>query len=73
MAEGFIEKIVFEYEWTSGGEQFRLIDVGAGPMRLQVLKDGEWVKESEHYEWGVLTHRIKSLAAITNNFIQFYH
>ena len=66
---GFIEKIVIEDEWTSGGEQFRLIYVGAGPMRLQVIKDGEWVQEKACYEWGVLTNRIKSLAAITNNFI----
>lgn len=61
MADGFIEKIIVLDEWQSGSESFRLINKGAGPVELQILKDGEWVAESTCYTWGVITHRLLEL------------
>jgi hypothetical protein len=61
MVDSFVERIAVFDEWKSGGETFRLMNPGAGPDRLQVLKEENWVDEKSHYEWGVLTNRFKSL------------
>jgi hypothetical protein len=49
-------------EWVSGGEEFRLVDCGAGPKSLRVLRGGIWVEESGHYVHGVLCNRIEHYA-----------
>lgn len=66
MCDGFVENITVFDEWVSGGESFRLINPGAGPDKLQVLREGIWVDEQRHYEWGVLTSRLKSLVKKDN-------
>jgi len=63
MGEGFVENIKVLSEWEAGGELFRLVNLGAGPDVLQVNKHGLWVKESECYEWGVITKRVAKLSA----------
>lgn len=59
MCEGFVENVTVFDEWKSGGESFRLVNLGAGPDRLQVLKEGTWVDEKEHYKWDVTVNRLK--------------
>lgn len=61
MADAFVENIVVFDEWESGGEIFRLMNPGAGPDKLQILREGKWVDEQSHYEWGVITKRLKML------------
>ena len=62
MNSGFVEKIEVTDEWESCGEQFRLVDRGAGPRELQIKRDRRWVAESPQYIHGVLCSRIESLA-----------
>jgi hypothetical protein len=64
VGETFEEDLKVITEWESGGEKFRLINLGAGPDQLQVMNIGadEWKRERGHYEWGVLTHHIKKLS-----------
>ncbi len=50
--------------WVAGGESFRLIDPGAGPSELQVLKDGKWAMELPIYTHGILCHRIATLRGV---------
>lgn len=58
----FVEKIKVTDQWESGGENFRLVDHGAGPRELQIERDGRWVAESPQFIHGVLCTRIESLA-----------
>lgn len=61
MLDSFVVNVTVFDEWESGGERFRLINQGAGPDKLQVFKNSEWVEEKECYKWGVLTSRVKEL------------
>ena len=58
----FVEKIKVTDQWESGGENFRLVDRGAGPRELQIERDRRWVAESPQYVHGVLCARIEFLA-----------
>lgn len=57
----FKEQVKTLDEWRSGDEDFRLVDLGAGPTQLQIKQSGAWIKEKDHYSWGVLISRIKFL------------
>ena len=48
-------------EWVSQIDRFRLVDLGAGPVELQVQQDGEWVPEQSYFKWGIVTHRLLEL------------
>jgi hypothetical protein len=58
---GFVQKITVVDEWESGGQNFRLVDLGAGPYQLQLMRDGSWVPESAHFVHCVLCERIVKL------------
>jgi hypothetical protein len=58
---GFVENIKVFDVWVSGKEQYRLINPGAGPDKVQVQKEDVWVDEKPQYSWGVLTARFKEL------------
>lgn len=55
---GFEKTTTVLDEWTSEGESFRLVDLGAGPQELQIEKSGKWVPEQSFYIHGILCHRI---------------
>ena len=61
MCDTFERIITIIDEWESGGDKFRLVNLGAGPDRLQILDNGKWKEESNCFKWGVLTNRIKML------------
>jgi len=59
LGTSFSESTTIKDQWESGGEQFRLIDIGAGPLLLQVMDNGEWRAERPHYALGVLCDRLE--------------
>lgn len=65
MSDSFTERIKVISEWVvKDGEQFRLVDKGAGPRELQHADAGEMFHpERECYVHGVLCHRIEQLEA----------
>lgn len=63
MCEGFYVKEEVLDEWESEGEGYCLVDKGAGPVRLEVCKNGKWVPEKPCYEWAVVIERLLSLKA----------
>lgn len=48
-------------EWVAGDEKFRLVYLGSGPNQLQIHRLGEWVEESAHFRWGLITARLLKL------------
>lgn len=58
----FTERLLIKDEWKTKSDQYRLVDLGAGPMKLQKRSNGEWVEESLCYQWGVVVSRIEQLA-----------
>ncbi len=60
--ETFVVNLTVIDEWEVGGDNYRLVNLGAGPDQLQILDNGVWREESVCYQWPVLTHRIKDLA-----------
>jgi len=58
---GYSEKEEVLDEWRSGNDAYRLINDGAGPMKLQVFEAGRWQPESSNYVHGMLTNRIVQL------------
>lgn len=64
MNESFEENIKVLSEWSDEYEEFRLVNLGAGPYQLQVKKFDEWVKEKRCFEWGVLCHQLIKLTVL---------
>lgn len=63
---GYAMDVSIVDEWASGGDRFRLVNLGAGPDELQLLRDGMWVPESPQYVHGVLCARICQLRTINH-------
>lgn len=61
MSDMYVEKLTTIDTWSAGGEAFRLVNTGAGPMELQVKRKDSSIPESNCYTHGVLCHRIKTL------------
>lgn len=61
MNETFIESFKVTSEWKSGGDNYRLVDKGAGPKELQILTGDTWREESRCYIHSTLCNRIESL------------
>jgi len=71
MSDTFIEKISVLDEWSISDEDFRLVDKGAGPNELQVMRNGVWKSEKSFYTHSVLTHRIKELSLRNHQLADF--
>jgi len=67
MQETFAQRITVKDEWESGGQRYRLVNLGAGPDELQTINpltnDTDWRPETRCYVHGVLCSRIASLAS----------
>jgi hypothetical protein len=64
--DSYPQKLEVISEWTAGGENFRLVDLGAGPMQLQIKRHGAWVPESQQYIHSILCSRISCLSNASN-------
>ncbi len=62
MNEGFVINISIIDQWKSQNDTYRLVNLGAGPDTLQVLKNEEWVEETQCYVHSELCNRIKTLS-----------
>lgn len=59
---GYSPNIQIKDEWKQQGEVYRLIDTGAGPLKLEILtEDSGWKNEADHFAWGVMCRRISIL------------
>ena len=55
MNNGFEQDIIEHARWTNTlGEVLRLVNMGAGPDVLQILRDGKFIDESNHFKWSGL-------------------
>ncbi len=61
MNNGFVQNVKIIDQWESGGEHFRLVDIGAGPYELQRKSGKSWQKENEIFVHGILGHCIECL------------
>lgn len=71
MCDSFVEDITVIDEWQVDNDRYRLVNLGAGPDRLQIFtsyynKDDViykqvWEDERSFYNVAVLTRRIKEL------------
>ncbi|MCG8431385.1 MAG: hypothetical protein MJA29_09465 [Candidatus Omnitrophica bacterium] len=65
VSDGFIEELTIIDEWEVPNEKYRLVNLGAGPDRLQEFIEGDWQEVSRCYEWGIVTKRIAQLKELT--------
>ncbi len=65
--EGFVVELKVVDKWRGGTDMYRLVDLGCGPMQLQIFNGKEWVEESEQYRWSTLTSRINELRNSQDN------
>ena len=59
--EGFEVDLKVIDKWRGGTDMYRLVNLGAGPLRLQIFDGNEWREESVQYRWSTLTSRINEL------------
>jgi hypothetical protein len=69
--DSFVENITIIDEWIVGQDKYRLVNLGAGPDRLQIFQTyydrdkliykQSWRDERDWYSTAVLTRRVKEL------------